>query len=187
MAITGLDYVCERLRVFLKYRIAYSVAVITVSIIDVTPIKLITLFIGLHTKYKRMYEKTNVVQTLLINIGCNETFTLVLSTNTEPTSNDKSLTVSNDANANRVAFGVLNHIPHNTKLENILSANGSSKVPNLVTALYFLAIYPSKKSLTAPNNIIAIAKDLYPLFKNSTEIKADTILKMHNKLGTILT
>ena len=71
-------------------------------------------------------------------------------------------------------------------LVNILSDNGSNSAPNLETTLNFLAKYPSKKSLNAPNmrQIIAQMFKLYfKVYTNNGDIK---ILKILKQFGTIL-
>ncbi len=74
---------------------------------------------------------------------------------------------------------------HNTILVNILSDNGSNNSPNLDTTLNFLARYPSKKSLIAPNvkhNIAPILKLFFKVYINNGDTKTLKILK---QLGTI--
>lgn len=128
------------------------------------------------------YINTTDVHSLLINIGFNGTF--FFKTSIEPVINTVSLVVKISETINKIMFGFLNHTPHKTKFSNILSASGSSNAPIFEIALYFRAIYPSKKSLMAPKKINIRAINLCSCIKKNTEIKADIILNTQRTLGT---
>jgi hypothetical protein len=67
--------------------------------------------------------------------------------------------------------------------ENNLSAIGSRSSPNFDSAFSFLANNPSKKSLIAPSNITINAITFSLLFKESTNMGIQRILKKLKILG----
>jgi hypothetical protein len=101
-------------------------------------------------------SRINTVQTLLINIGFNSFLSDFLKRmNTPPLRRATSLVVKTRQTSNvDNEWDLEKNIPQRAVLQKILSASGSRRAPNRDSALNFLAVYPSKKSVRDARKMI---------------------------------